>query len=74
MKKKDVETGTAGQWGDFGSFNDKNIRIRFIRKVYLILTAQMIFTFGIVCIFVFVDQVKTFATKTNAGLALYIAS
>lgn len=49
--------GDANQNGGFGNFNafsDKNIRIRFVRKVYLILTCQLIFTFGIVSIFVFV--------------------
>lgn len=45
----------AGQWGDFGNaFSDKVVRIGFIRKVYLIVTAQLIFTFGIVSIFVVV--------------------
>lgn len=43
-----------GQWGDFSSLNDKVLRIKFIRKVYLILTTQLIFTFGIVSIFVLV--------------------
>ena len=43
------------QWGNLGSgLNNKAIRIAFIRKVYLILSAQLIFTFGVCSIFVFV--------------------
>lgn len=48
-----------GQWGQMGTgvgLNDKNIRIRFIRKVYLIVTALLVLTFGIVAIFVFVYE------------------
>ena len=61
-----------GQWGDMSGLSDKNVRIGFIRKVYMIVTAQLLFTFGVVCIFVFVDSVKNFATKTTAGLVCYI--
>jgi len=42
------------QWGNMSGLSDKVVRIRFIRKVYMILSAQLIFTFGIVAIFVFV--------------------
>merc|ERR1719223_256189 len=51
----------------------KVTRIKFIRKVYLILTAQLVFTFGVVSIFVFSDSVRTWA-KTPAGRALYLVS
>jgi hypothetical protein len=55
---KDPERGnpsTVGDnWGNFNALSEKNVRIRFIRKVYLILTAQLLFTFGIVALFVFV--------------------
>ena len=66
---KDAEKGRAGnqnvnisesnlsgsQWGDIsGGFTDKTIRLGFIRKVYLLLSAQLLFTFGIVLVFVLV--------------------
>ena len=60
-KKTFIENNTSnveggGQWGDMGTLKDKNIRIGFIRKVYLILSAQLLFTFGfvLICVFVFV--------------------
>lgn len=42
------------QWANMLGLSQKVTRIRFIRKVYLILTAQLIFTFGLVSVFVFV--------------------
>lgn len=66
-------TGDINQWGDMSGFNEKVTRIKFIRKVYLILTSQLIFTFGIVAIFVFVEPVKKWA-KTNTGYTLYVLS
>jgi len=72
---RDVETGRVndGNWGDMSGLSNKNVRLRFIRKVYLIVTSQLIFTFGICSIFVFVEPVKAFA-QTKAGLAIYIVS
>lgn len=61
-------------WGDFGdndNFSEKNVRIRFIRKVYLLLTGLLTFTFGVVAIFVFVPAVKEFA-QTETGLIFYL--
>jgi hypothetical protein len=43
-----------GQWGDMSGLSDKNVRIKFIRKVYLIVASQLIFSFSFICIFVFV--------------------
>ena len=68
-----------GNWGEFNmtfsnqGLNEKAIRIGFIRKVYLIVSSQLIFTFGICSIFVLVDSVKEFA-KSDTGFYLYIAS
>ena len=42
-------------------------------KVYAILTVQLVFTFAVVAIFVFVEPIKSFA-KTSIGFGLYIAS
>lgn len=44
---------------DFG-LDNKSIRRAFIRKVFLVLTAQLMVTFAFVAVFTFVDQVKEF--------------
>ena len=65
--------GNGNEWGNMSGLTEKVTRIRFIRKVYLILTTQLIFTFGIVALFVFVKPVKDFA-RTTAGYTVYIIS
>ena len=48
-----LESQKETRWGDMGAnFSDKCIRIRFIRKVYLIVSVQLMFTFGICMLFV----------------------
>ncbi|KAG0716984.1 Protein lifeguard 1 [Chionoecetes opilio] len=42
-------------------FSDKSVRRGFIRKVYAVLTCQLVVTFGIVAVFVLVPEVKSFA-------------
>ncbi|XP_051262780.1 glutamate receptor, ionotropic, N-methyl D-aspartate-associated protein 1b (glutamate binding) isoform X2 [Dicentrarchus labrax] len=44
---------------DFG-LDNKSIRRAFIRKVFLVLTAQLMVTFAFVAVFTFVEQVKVF--------------
>ncbi|XP_028327455.1 glutamate receptor, ionotropic, N-methyl D-aspartate-associated protein 1b (glutamate binding) [Gouania willdenowi] len=44
---------------DFG-LDNKTIRRAFIRKVFLLLTAQLMVTFAFVAVFTFVEQVKAF--------------
>lgn len=44
-------------------FDDKTIRSLFIRKVYLVLLIQLLFTLGIIAIFIFVEEVKLFSKK-----------
>lgn len=53
-------------------FDEGNVRIRFIRKVYAILTVQLMVTTGIIAAFMFVPQLNTFA-KQN-GFAMMLAS
>lgn len=60
------------QWNT-SSFSDKNIRRAFIRKVYLILMSQLMFTFAIVCIFSFVKPIKLWMTS-GANQAVYWVS
>uniref|UniRef100_A0A3P9MUP9 Glutamate receptor, ionotropic, N-methyl D-aspartate-associated protein 1b (glutamate binding) n=1 Tax=Poecilia reticulata TaxID=8081 RepID=A0A3P9MUP9_POERE len=47
---------------DFG-LDNKSIRRAFIRKVYLVLTAQLMVTFGFVAVFTFVKEVKFFVIE-----------
>lgn len=44
---------------DFG-LDNKSIRRAFIRKVFLVLSAQLLVTFAFVAVFTFVDEVKGF--------------
>ncbi|XP_064097042.1 protein lifeguard 1-like [Macrobrachium nipponense] len=48
------------------AFSEKAIRLGFIRKVYGILFIQLLITFGIIAIFTYVDEVKTFTQDTPA--------
>lgn len=54
-----------------GDWDDLSVRHAFIRKVYLILTAQLSVTAGIVAVFCFVEPVSDFVQKNPA---LYWAS
>ncbi|XP_050728415.1 protein lifeguard 1-like isoform X2 [Eriocheir sinensis] len=49
-----------GEQPDF-DFSDKSIRRGFIRKVYAVLTCQLIVTFGIIAVFVLVPEVNDYA-------------
>jgi hypothetical protein len=56
----DEATGWVG-----GTFSDKKIRQQFIKKVYLILMSQLFFTFGVVCLFYFVKDVKDWVRRNS---------
>ncbi|OAF64067.1 Transmembrane BAX inhibitor motif-containing protein 4 [Intoshia linei] len=45
---------------DMFEFNDMDIRKGFIKKTYMILTAQLLFTIAIISIFIFVKPIKIF--------------
>ncbi|XP_031721106.1 protein lifeguard 1-like [Anarrhichthys ocellatus] len=51
------------------SFDDKTVRRAFVRKVFSILTLQLLFTFSVVCVFTFSSVVKE-AVQTNLGAYL----
>ncbi|XP_034412080.1 protein lifeguard 1 isoform X2 [Cyclopterus lumpus] len=53
------------------SFDDKTVRRAFVRKVFSILTLQLLFTFSVVCVFTFSSVIKE-AVQTNLGA--YISS
>uniref|UniRef100_A0AAX7V860 Glutamate receptor, ionotropic, N-methyl D-aspartate-associated protein 1b (glutamate binding) n=1 Tax=Astatotilapia calliptera TaxID=8154 RepID=A0AAX7V860_ASTCA len=55
---------------DFG-LDNKTIRRAFIRKVFLVLTAQLMVTFAFVAVFTFVEQVKVFVA---ANMWTYLVS
>uniref|UniRef100_A0A0P4WTP6 Protein lifeguard 1 n=1 Tax=Scylla olivacea TaxID=85551 RepID=A0A0P4WTP6_SCYOL len=48
------------------AFSEKSVRRGFIRKVYAVLTSQLIITFGIVAVFVLVPDVQKFAVRNQA--------
>lgn len=48
-------------------FNEKSIRLGFIRKVYSLLMCQLLLTFGIVALFVLHKPTKEFGMR-NPGL------
>ncbi|XP_036452143.1 protein lifeguard 1 [Colossoma macropomum] len=53
------------------SFDDNTVRRAFIRKVFSVVTLQLLVTFSVVCVFTFSDSVKT-AVKKN--IWVYISS
>ncbi len=64
---EDVEGGFSAA----RSLSDKDVRRKFIMKVYLILTLQLAVTFGTVCLFFFVERVRNYVLFTPG---LYWAS
>ncbi|XP_075037175.1 protein lifeguard 3 [Mixophyes fleayi] len=57
--------------GEFGSFDDKAVRHAFIRRVYAIISVQLLVTVAIIAIFTFVVPVKNFV---RGNPAVYYAS
>ena len=60
----DVEGGNFGASGGIG-FSDKAIRRGFIRKVYGILSLQLIVTFGIIMLFTHVEGLRLYARRNK---------
>ncbi|XP_031832163.1 protein lifeguard 1 isoform X2 [Nomia melanderi] len=62
--REQQQGGTMGPGGDasnyVGDFKQEEVRRSFIRKVFLILTLQLIFTTSVIAIFLFVDAAKKF--------------
>ncbi|XP_029460950.1 protein lifeguard 3 [Rhinatrema bivittatum] len=58
--------GPQVEAGGFGSWDDKAVRHAFIRRVYLIITLQLLVTVGIIAIFTFVEPVTTFVQRNPA--------
>ncbi|PVD35856.1 hypothetical protein C0Q70_02825 [Pomacea canaliculata] len=66
------EMGVAVAGFNPSSFSDKAVRRGFIKKVYLILTAQVLVTVAFICFFIFVIPVKNWV-RTD-GLWFYICA
>lgn len=60
----DVEGGNFGASGGMG-FSEKAIRRGFIRKVYGILSLQLIVTFGIIMLFTHVEGLRLYARRNK---------
>ncbi|KAJ3591957.1 hypothetical protein NHX12_007087 [Muraenolepis orangiensis] len=63
-----VSTHSHGDMDEFvnDQWESTSVRHAFIRKVYLILAAQLSFTVGIVAVFTFVDPVRQFVIRNPA--------
>ncbi|CAL8103180.1 unnamed protein product [Calicophoron daubneyi] len=59
--------GPGSDSGDFtrSNFGDKSVRHAFIRKVYLILTTQLLVTLGFVCVFLLIPSVRTWVIRNS---------
>ncbi|XP_066537804.1 protein lifeguard 1 [Hoplias malabaricus] len=53
------------------SFNDDTVRRAFIRKVFSVVTLQLLFTFSVVCLFTFAEPVKG---AVQGNLWIYLSS
>ncbi|RMX50607.1 hypothetical protein pdam_00009647 [Pocillopora damicornis] len=64
----DVEYGQtdASHFSEIISFNDKSIRLGFIRRVFAVLMLQLATTVGAICLFIFNHNVKNFAQNNWA--------
>ncbi|XP_076858281.1 protein lifeguard 3 [Brachyhypopomus gauderio] len=56
-------TGDTGDGAGDGLWDSRGVRHAFIRKVYLILAAQLLVTTAVVAVFTFVDPVREFVIK-----------
>ncbi|XP_075526773.1 protein lifeguard 3-like [Dermacentor variabilis] len=63
----DVEEGTAGTPKPF---DNKIVRMGFIRKVYAILSLQLIVTSVIIAIFILIPQLTEFAKSPNGTIMI----
>ncbi|XP_068805022.1 protein lifeguard 3 [Struthio camelus] len=63
----------AGDGAPFqsGDWDDKKVRHTFIRKVYAIISLQLLVTVGIIAVFTFVSPVRSFVQR---NVAVYYAS
>ncbi|XP_053537157.1 protein lifeguard 1 [Ictalurus punctatus] len=65
------EIGAAASPCFVSAFDDKTVRRAFIRKVFSVVTVQLLVTFSIVCVFTFSETVKKAVQK---NIWIYISS
>ncbi|XP_035215339.1 protein lifeguard 3-like isoform X2 [Stegodyphus dumicola] len=66
-----AEERPGGPRADWIGFTDKKIRAQFVRKVYLTLMVQLLFTMGVISLFVFEPHVKEFV---RSNIVIYYVS
>lgn len=71
MPTSTSESNESNDWAS-PSFSEKHIRMAFIRKVYLILTCQLVVTVGFICFFLFHAPTKNWVQ--NDGFWFYYVS
>lgn len=69
-RKIDVEGGAAPLYPMM--LESPQLRWAFIRKIYSIITIQLLATIAVAATVVYVRPISTFFSTTGAGLALYI--
>ncbi|PHT52847.1 BI1-like protein [Capsicum baccatum] len=69
-RKSDVEAGTAPLYPSM--LESPELRWSFIRKVYSIITIQLLLTVAVASVVVTVHPISHFFVTTRAGLAVYI--
>ncbi|KFK22589.1 hypothetical protein AALP_AAs43532U000100 [Arabis alpina] len=74
MAKLDIESGGGGSELYPGMKESSEIRWAFIRKVYIILSLQMILTVGVCSVVFFVRAIPVFITTTYLGVAVFFVS
>lgn len=67
----DGDAGASSEATGYAARQQRLVRLGFIRKVYAVLTAQLLLTFAVVCLVTFVDALRVKA-QTNTTL-LWIA-
>ncbi|XP_062435445.1 protein lifeguard 3 [Rhea pennata] len=69
----DGDGGGVGDGSPFqaGGWDDRKVRHTFIRKVYAIISLQLLVTVGIIAVFTFVSPVRSFVQR---NVAIYYAS
>jgi len=60
MASADLENGYTSEDETFNAFSEKKVRAGFIRKVYSILSLQLLITFGFVAVFQLVDPIRNY--------------
>ncbi|KAL9331805.1 hypothetical protein ACSQ67_001415 [Phaseolus vulgaris] len=71
--KRDVESGGGGERPLYPSMlENPQLRWSFIRKVYSILTFQLLLTIAVAAVVVFVRPIPHFIVSTTPGLVIYI--